>query len=58
MHRWQILFNITTLRLISFNMDYHWSCTKGTTLEVLRLVSASDLTLEEGGRYLRAFRSR
>jgi protein-cysteine N-palmitoyltransferase HHAT len=34
MHRWQILFNITTLRLISFNMDYYWSVTKGTTLEV------------------------
>lgn len=25
MGRWEILFNITTLRLISFNMDYYWS---------------------------------
>lgn len=25
MPRWQILFNITVLRLISFNMDYYWS---------------------------------
>lgn len=25
MKRWQILFNITVLRLISFNMDYYWS---------------------------------
>ncbi|KAL2870767.1 putative glycerol:H+ symporter (Gup1) [Aspergillus lucknowensis] len=25
MPRWEILFNITTLRLISFNMDYYWS---------------------------------
>jgi protein-cysteine N-palmitoyltransferase HHAT len=25
MPRWEILFNITVLRLISFNMDYHWS---------------------------------
>ncbi|ETS81909.1 hypothetical protein PFICI_06911 [Pestalotiopsis fici W106-1] len=25
MSRWQILFNITVLRLISFNMDYYWS---------------------------------
>ena len=23
--RWEILFNITVLRLISFNMDYYWS---------------------------------
>jgi hypothetical protein len=25
MHRWHILFNITVLRLISFNLDYYWS---------------------------------
>lgn len=25
MPRWEILFNITVLRLISFNMDYYWS---------------------------------
>jgi hypothetical protein len=25
MPRWQILFKITILRLISFNMDYYWS---------------------------------
>jgi hypothetical protein len=25
MARWQILFNFTILRLISFNMDYYWS---------------------------------
>ncbi|KAG6372194.1 hypothetical protein JVT61DRAFT_7987 [Boletus reticuloceps] len=24
--RWQISFNITTLRLVSFNMDYYWAC--------------------------------
>lgn len=23
--RWEVLFNITTLRLISFNLDYYWS---------------------------------
>ena len=23
--RWEILFNVTVLRLISFNMDYYWS---------------------------------
>lgn len=25
MKRWEILFNITVLRLISFNLDYYWS---------------------------------
>ncbi|KKK14194.1 glycerol:H+ symporter (Gup1), partial [Aspergillus ochraceoroseus] len=25
MPRWEILFNLTTLRLISFNMDFYWS---------------------------------
>ncbi|RKF81415.1 Glycerol uptake protein 1 [Golovinomyces cichoracearum] len=25
MARWEILFNLTVLRLISFNMDYYWS---------------------------------
>ncbi|CAD6505303.1 BgTH12-00795 [Blumeria graminis f. sp. triticale] len=25
MSRWEILFNITVLRLISFNLDYYWS---------------------------------
>lgn len=25
MGRWEILFNITVLRLISFNLDYYWS---------------------------------
>ncbi|KAB5578697.1 MBOAT, membrane-bound O-acyltransferase family-domain-containing protein [Coniochaeta sp. 2T2.1] len=25
MRRWEILFNITILRLISFNLDYYWS---------------------------------
>ena len=25
MPRWEISFNITMLRLVSFNMDYYWS---------------------------------
>jgi hypothetical protein len=25
MSRWEILFNITVLRLVSFNLDYYWS---------------------------------
>ncbi|EDO03291.1 hypothetical protein SS1G_05772 [Sclerotinia sclerotiorum 1980 UF-70] len=27
--RWEILFNLTVLRLISFNLDYYWSQEKG-----------------------------
>jgi protein-cysteine N-palmitoyltransferase HHAT len=36
MSRWEILFNITVLRLISYNMDYYWSLNKraGSPLEV------------------------
>lgn len=30
MGRWEILFNITVLRLISFNLDYYWSLDRGS----------------------------
>jgi len=29
--RWEILFNITVLRLISFNLDYYWSFNFGSS---------------------------
>jgi D-alanyl-lipoteichoic acid acyltransferase DltB (MBOAT superfamily) len=29
--RWEVLFNLTILRLISFNLDYYWSIDKGTS---------------------------
>ncbi len=29
MPRWEVLFNITVLRLISFNFDYYWSLGRG-----------------------------
>lgn len=35
--RWEVLFNITVLRLISFNFDYYWSLSRdrsGSPLEV------------------------
>ena len=32
--RWEILFNLTVLRLISFNMDYYWSLGKGSVSPV------------------------
>ncbi|KEY65633.1 hypothetical protein S7711_07882 [Stachybotrys chartarum IBT 7711] len=37
--RWEILFNITVLRLISFNLDYYWSGDKhgGNALEKKQL---------------------
>jgi len=36
MSRWEVLFNITVLRLISFNMDYYWSLDQrsGSPIEV------------------------
>ena len=34
--RWEVLFNVTVLRLISFNMDYYWSLNQaeGSPIEV------------------------
>ena len=35
--RWEVLFNITVLRLISFNLDYYWSLDRdraGSPVEV------------------------
>lgn len=34
--RWEVLFNLTVLRLISFNMDYYWSLNMrgGSPIEV------------------------
>src|SRR5205085_12680029 len=29
--RWEILFNITVLRLIAFNLDYYWSLERDRT---------------------------
>lgn len=42
MPRWQILFKVTILRLISFNMDYYWSLhyTPNSSLEVGPALSA------------------
>ncbi|KAI0091274.1 MBOAT, membrane-bound O-acyltransferase family-domain-containing protein [Irpex rosettiformis] len=31
--RWHIIFNITMLRLVSFNMDYYWACNGTRTAE-------------------------
>jgi hypothetical protein len=38
--RWEILFNVTVLRLISFNFDYYWSLnrTGGSPIEVCAIL--------------------
>ena len=38
--RWEILFNITILRLISFNLDYYWSLGNqgNSAVEVCRVI--------------------
>lgn len=37
--RWEILFNVTVLRLISFNFDYYWSLSRtgGSPIEVCEI---------------------
>lgn len=44
--RWHIIFNITTLRLLSFNLDYYWSCTKTDRVPV---AEGSQLTDKQRG---------
>ena len=41
MSRWEVLFNLTILRLISFNLDYYWSVDKrnASSLEVCYPIS-------------------
>ncbi|EKM48095.1 uncharacterized protein PHACADRAFT_266551, partial [Phanerochaete carnosa HHB-10118-sp] len=31
--RWYIVFNITMLRLVSFNMDYYWACSRASSVQ-------------------------
>ena len=43
--RWEILFNITVLRLIAFNLDYYWSLDRdraGSPVEVCSLPIQND----------------
>lgn len=42
MPRWEVLFKVTVLRLISFNMDYYWSVDypAASPIEVCHLYSA------------------
>jgi hypothetical protein len=47
MPRWEVLFKVTVLRLISFNMDYHWSVDYPATspIEVSPLIPCDALFL-------------
>ncbi|KAL8847988.1 MAG: hypothetical protein Q9221_006950 [Calogaya cf. arnoldii] len=42
--RWEILFNITVLRLISFNLDYCWSLNRAGGSPLEKQLNASDLS--------------
>ncbi|KZT02547.1 MBOAT-domain-containing protein [Laetiporus sulphureus 93-53] len=44
--RWHVSFNITALRLISFNLDYHWACNGVGTASWVK----SDSTMTEKQR--------
>jgi len=53
MSRWEVLFNLTILRLISFNLDYYWSVDhrSGSPIEVRLLCarfSSDTLSLPSG----------
>ncbi|KAF8224335.1 MBOAT-domain-containing protein [Tricholoma matsutake] len=46
--RWHISFNITMLRLISFNMDYYWTCRSAAEPKMdLRNLSTKDRLIEK-----------
>ncbi|KAI1193546.1 MBOAT, membrane-bound O-acyltransferase family-domain-containing protein [Nemania serpens] len=44
MSRWEILFNITVLRLISFNLDYYWSLDRRSASPVEKQLDPSSLS--------------
>ncbi|KAI0857513.1 MBOAT, membrane-bound O-acyltransferase family-domain-containing protein [Xylaria cubensis] len=44
MGRWEILFNITVLRLISFNLDYYWSLERRSYSPVEKQLDPSSLS--------------
>ncbi|KAI0845300.1 MBOAT-domain-containing protein [Daldinia vernicosa] len=44
MSRWEILFNITVLRLISFNLDYYWSLDRRSFSPIEKQIDPSALS--------------
>lgn len=47
MSRWEILFNITVLRLISFNLDYYWSLDRRSLSPVEKQLDVANLSEKE-----------
>lgn len=62
--RWEVLFNLTVLRLISFNLDYYWSLDRrgGSPIEVRFVRIPWERTrlmvTEEATRSSKSFRER
>lgn len=50
--RWEVLFNITVLRLISFNLDYHWSLSRDRAGSPIEVSVQSNLILTRGFKRL------
>ncbi|KAG8411550.1 glycerol transporter [Metarhizium acridum] len=44
MPRWEVLFNITILRLISYNMDYYWSIDKKASNSLEKQLDPANLS--------------
>ncbi|KAI1104593.1 MBOAT-domain-containing protein [Jackrogersella minutella] len=44
MSRWEILFNITVLRLISFNLDYYWSLDRRSYSPIEKQIDPASLS--------------
>ncbi|KAL2021404.1 hypothetical protein VTK56DRAFT_7157 [Thermocarpiscus australiensis] len=44
MSRWEILFNITVLRLISFNLDYYWSLDRRSSSPIEKQLDPANLS--------------
>ncbi|KAI5861482.1 MBOAT-domain-containing protein [Durotheca rogersii] len=44
MSRWEILFNLTVLRLISFNLDYYWSLDRRSYSPIEKQVDPASLS--------------
>ncbi|KAI1772640.1 MBOAT-domain-containing protein [Hypoxylon cercidicola] len=44
MGRWEILFNITVLRLISFNLDYYWSLDRRSCSPIEKQIDPASLS--------------
>ncbi|KAK4459602.1 putative glycerol transporter protein [Cladorrhinum samala] len=44
MKRWEVLFNITVLRLVSFNLDYYWSIDRRSSSPIEKQLDPANLS--------------